>query len=118
MKGALEHVVQDNPEVRAIFMGTRATDPNAGWMDYFCQTSPGWPKIDLVAPILHMSYRDVWKLIREKSIPYCSLYERGYTSIGAKSNTAPNPLLMLPDGSYTHADRLERDSDERLGRAK
>lgn len=121
MKQALEQIVAAHPEVRAIFMGTRASDPNAGWMDYFCSTSPGWPQIDLVAPILRMSYADVWRVIRGLGLDYCSLYARGYTSIGARSNTRPNPILRLDDSSeayyYLHADQLVDESKERLGRS-
>jgi FAD synthetase len=118
MKGALEKVVSQHPEVRAIFMGTRWTDPNAGWMDYFCSTSPGWPKVDLIAPILRMTYVELWRIMHRLSIAYCPLYKRGYTSIGTMSDTLPNPVLKLPDGSYLHADKLTEDSKERLGRLK
>jgi FAD synthetase len=65
-----------------------------------------------------MSYVDVWRLIHEKHIAYCWLYEHGYTSVGTKKNTVPNPLLKLEDGTYLHADRLRNDADERLGRLK
>ena len=120
MRSALDHVVAEHPEVCAIFMGTRSTDPNAKWMDYVCKTSAGWPQMNLVAPILGMTYAEVWQVIHELSLEYCSLYSRGYTSIGRKSNTVPNPELMiqLPDGSveYAHADQLVDDSKERLGR--
>lgn len=120
MRYALEQIVADHPEVRAIFMGTRSTDPNAKWMDYFCQTSPGWPKINLVAPILGMSYSEVWQVIHGLSMEYCSLYSRGYTSIGKRSTTSPNPELAIKgehgEIQYSHADQLTDDSKERLGR--
>lgn len=120
MKNALTKIVDEHPEVRGIFLGTRATDPNAGWMDYFCHTSPGWPNMELIAPILHMNYADVWRVIRGLGIEYCSLYRRGYTSIGSRSSTRPNPVLSVGDGSneYLHADQLEDDSKERLGRVR
>jgi FAD synthetase len=51
---------------------------------------------------------------------YCSLYSRGYTSIGKRSTTSPNPELAIKgeDGEiqYSHADQLTDDSKERLGR--
>jgi FAD synthetase len=116
MKIAMEYIVQNHAEVNAIFMGTRSTDPNAGWMDYICSTSAGWPSMNLVAPLLHMSYAEVWRIIHELQIPYCSLYSRGYTSIGKRSNTLPNPLLN--NGSeFLHADQLMDETKERLGRS-
>lgn len=116
MRAALDKVVHDQPEVCAIFMGTRSGDPNAGWMDYFCKTSGGWPEIDLVAPLLHMKYSQVWRIIQELEIPYCSLYNQGYTSVGRRSNTIPNPLLCLDTGEYLPAYKLVDESQERLGR--
>jgi FAD synthetase len=118
MRAGLEQIVRAHPEVQAIFMGTRSTDPNAGWMHHFCQTSPGWPQVDLVAPILHMTYSDLWNIIHKLDIEVCSLYTKGYTSIGCVSNTTPNPSLRTDDGKYLHADQLKDGKLERLGRVQ
>ena len=117
MKAALEKVVHEFPEVRAILMGTRSGDPDAGWMDYFCHTSGGWPDMDLVVPILHMSYSEVWRIISGLRIDYCELYRRGFTSIGRRSNTQPNPLLKVDRDKYLHAEKLLDESEERSGRS-
>lgn len=45
------------------------------------------PKHTRVSPILHFTERDVWNTIKNKDIPYCSLYEKGYRSLGVKSTT-------------------------------
>jgi FAD synthetase len=118
LRGGLERIIREHPEVSAIFMGTRWTDPNAGWMDYFCHTSPGWPQVDLVAPILRMSYSELWTNIHYLGVECCSLYARGYTSIGSISDTVPNPALRISDDQYLHADQLKDESLERLGRSK
>ena len=115
MKFGLSQVSQNFPEVEAIFMGTRSTDPNAHWMKPFCLTSPGWPQINLIAPLLELSYHQVWRLIDGLALEVCELYTRGYTSIGRKSNTKPNPLLRVSTG-YKHARELSDESMERLGR--
>ena len=36
-------------------------------------------------------------------MPYCHLYDEGYTSLGSTKNTIPNPLLKKEDGSYEPA---------------
>jgi 3'-phosphoadenosine 5'-phosphosulfate sulfotransferase (PAPS reductase)/FAD synthetase len=35
----------------------------------------------------------VWHFLRTFNLPYCSLYERGFTSLGKRSLTLPNPAL-------------------------
>ena len=46
-----------------------------------------------VHPMLHFSERDIWNLIHEKDIPFCSLYYLGYRSLGIKSNTTKSSGL-------------------------
>lgn len=38
----------------------------------------------------------VWTFLRECDLPYCSLYDQGYTSIGNVKDTVPNPALLAP----------------------
>jgi FAD synthetase len=116
MRDALSRLVTLFPEVRAIFMGTRSTDPNAGWMTSICHTSPGWPQVDLISPLLPMTYSDIWLTIQSLGLSYCSLYDQGYTSIGKRSTTVPNPLLRKSTNEYAPAYELTDESAERLGR--
>ena len=69
-----------------------------------------------VNPILGWGYAEVWEFLRHFSLPYCSLYEVGYTSLGKRSDTAPNPALLKPDGSYAPAWELSEELLERAGR--
>jgi FAD synthetase len=103
--------------IRGIFMGQREGDPSAA-TEPFSVTSPGWPAIVRINPLLHWTYRQVWEYLDEHSVPYCPLYARGYTSLGQTTNTVPNPTLARGDGSFRHARELEREEDERAGRVK
>ena len=73
-----------------------------------------------INPILNWTYKDVWKFLRVLELPYCVLYDRGYTSLGNKSTTVPNPELKLIDSSgkisYRPAYMLDMDAKERSGR--
>lgn len=101
-------------------MGTRRDDPHGKNMEHFEPSSPGWPRFMRVNPILTWDYHDVWKFLRKFSLPYCEMYDRGYTSIGSVPTTIPNPALCCTDNdgqvSYKPAWMLENASLERAGR--
>lgn len=71
-----------------------------------------------VNPILDWSYAHVWAFLRGVGVHYCSLYDLGFTSLGAVHNTAPNPKLALGDGRFAPAYMLTDDASERDGRGK
>lgn len=45
------------------------------------------PEHTRVHPMLHWKERDVWDFINMNNIPFCSLYAKGYRSLGAKCGT-------------------------------
>lgn len=58
------------------------------------------------------------KFIRHLDIPYLSLYDKGYTSLGGTEDTHPNPHLKKNGGDdgFRPAYELVADDEERLGR--
>jgi FAD synthetase len=76
--------------IKAIVLGTRRGDPNAGDQEYFCPSSEGWPPFMRVNPIIDWTYHDVWAFLKHIGVDWCSLYDQGYTSLGSRFNTAPN----------------------------
>ncbi|KAK6499779.1 hypothetical protein TWF481_010137 [Arthrobotrys musiformis] len=97
-KGGMKHAFQvylsQNPKVKAIFVGTRRTDPHGGNLKHFDMTDGGWPVFMRCHPVIDWCYGDVWGFLRELDIPYCSLYDLGYTSLGGTTDTHPNPALQ------------------------
>ncbi|RXK36665.1 hypothetical protein M231_06052 [Tremella mesenterica] len=99
MKGALCSYLdcQGGKGVKGVLMGTRKGDPN-GDVAELAPTDPSWPSILRIHPLLHWSYADIWDFLLELKVPYCELYDQGYTSLGSKHNTLPNPLLEVDRG--------------------
>lgn len=120
IKDALAKLKQTRPAISAVIMGTRRSDPNSTTLKDFSPTDSDWPPYMRVNPILDWAYSDVWTFIRRLSLPYCILYDRGYTSLGSIENTHPNPQLKLVDEngivSYRPAYKLSDQDSERAGR--
>ncbi|OJD15211.1 hypothetical protein AJ78_04510 [Emergomyces pasteurianus Ep9510] len=128
-----------HPQIRAIFVGTRRTDPHGGKLTHFDRTDHGWPDFVRIHPVIDWHYAEIWAFIRHLGIEYCPLYDEGYTSLGGTNDTHPNPMLKVvgqqnsnnaqipsshsssytADGgnsSYRPAYELMDDDEERLGR--
>ena len=118
IKTGLRTLKETHPKVKAMFLGTRRHDPFSDILRTFSPTDPDWPHYMRVNPILDWHHANVWAVIQECNIPYCSLYDEGYTSLGSTHNTKPNPALKCNDGGnkYKPAYMLEDGNLERAGR--
>lgn len=120
---ALEEICKERPQLRAVLMGNRRTDPNCGKLRIMQPTDPGYPRLMRINPILEWTCRDVWQHMYYYNVPYCVLYQRGYTSIGNRKNTRRNPYLRIIDPSTGEVidyrpghELLDNDKLERAGR--
>nr|CAD7392053.1 unnamed protein product [Timema cristinae] len=120
IKGALQKLLREKPHLKAVLMGTRRTDPYSECLKHFQMTDAGWPQLMRVSPMLDWSYHDVWLFLRELLVPYCSLYDKGYTSLGSQHNTRPNQALKFTASNgeqcYHPAYMLKDEDAERNGR--
>ncbi|CBQ68584.1 conserved hypothetical protein [Sporisorium reilianum SRZ2] len=113
-------------DIRAIFVGTRRDDPHGPQLAPRSWTDNDWPRVERIHPILDWTYQDVWRFLRcahlasseaalamprqllaercgtagagAQGVPYCLLYDQGYTSLGSTYNTRPNPELRVGSG--------------------
>ena len=105
----------------AFVLGTRTGDPNASGQGVFAPSSSYMPPFMRVNPIIHWNYGQVWQFLRGFHLPYCRLYEEGYTSLGNCKDTLKNPALFAPgdgesEGRYREAWMLTDYDLERAGR--
>ena len=110
----------DTHNIKAIVLGNRRTDPWSRDLEKVCPSSHGWPEFTRVFPILDWDYCDVWAFLRKLNLPYLSLYDEGYTSLGETNNTIKNPFLKSQkDGVefYLPAYMLQDGEKERESRA-
>lgn len=88
-------------DINHMFMGMRRTDsPFAKNLTQISQTTPPYPQLTLINPILDWNITSVWYFLLKNSIQYCSLYDAGYTSLGNKNKTVKNQKLLveIPEG--------------------
>jgi len=91
MKTVVFNTYLEANSVKAVFQGLRWDEQAARAQDPYVEDieagdlTPGHSRF---RPILHFSERDVWDTTRYFGIPYCSLYETGYRSLGAKTTSS------------------------------
>ncbi|PSK79133.1 hypothetical protein CJJ07_001033 [Candidozyma auris] len=117
LKEGFQTYLDENPKIKTIVVGIRYADPYGSMLQYEQTTDDGWPKFLRIHPILHWHYVDIWDFIIGCDLDYCSLYDKGYTSIGGVDTTTPNEFLKIGN-KFLPAYMLEEYADERerLGR--
>lgn len=123
-RDAFELYLNAHPGIRAIFVGTRRTDPHGKYLTHFDRTDKGWPDFMRIHPVIDWHLKEIWCFLRAKELceadgshlEYCKMYDEGYTSLGGLNDTSKNPKLKEGGGHYRPAYELTEDSAERLGR--
>ncbi|MCJ1311999.1 hypothetical protein MMC25_005673 [Agyrium rufum] len=106
------------PSIKAIFVGTRRTDPHGSSLSPFDPTDGKWPPFMRIHPVLEWRYREIWAFLRELEVDYCALYDEGYTSLGGTDDTVRNPALRVRRGDVTGEDGGNGGEDEREARSR
>ncbi|HUT67960.1 MAG TPA: phosphoadenosine phosphosulfate reductase family protein [Dehalococcoidales bacterium] len=91
MKTVMFNMYIERHNVKAIFQGLRRDEQAARTEDdYFEKKEAAHliPEHMRIKPILHFTERLLWDTYQVFKIPYCTLYEQGYRSLGAKTTSA------------------------------
>lgn len=60
MRPALEAYLGERKAVKAIFMGTRRTDPHCECLTHFSPTDKDWPQFMRINPMIDWHYTEIW----------------------------------------------------------
>lgn len=86
MKTVATNMWLEKMKISHLFVGVRWDEQGARAEDDFLRQLEK-PNHFRVEPLLHITERDVWDLTKQHQLPYVSLYQKGYRSLGAKSTT-------------------------------
>jgi phosphoadenosine phosphosulfate reductase len=113
MKTVVFNEFLERNKTKGIFQGLRWDEHPARFNDdYFEHKEEGYlvPEHIRIRPILHFTEKDLWDTYAAFKIPYCSLYEQGYRSLGAKTTSQ-----ISLEGVPAWEQDLE-NTEERVGR--
>lgn len=81
------------PDGARLIMGIRAAESSKRAKNWqvFTLLRKG-RKGEVVSPILHWHKLDVWRFIRERSLPYCKLYDEGWKRLGCMMCPEAGPM--------------------------
>lgn len=97
LKSALMKV-KNEQSFKSIFMGVRRSDMSESRRNLLAPvqvTDLDWPRFMRISPLLDWSYSDIWNYLLKLNVPYCPLYNYGFTSIDYPINTQVNPSLKI-----------------------
>ena len=109
MKTVVFNSYLEDDGVKAVFQGLRWDEQETRARDEYSDDVPAGeltPAHTRYRPILHFTERDIWDTTLYFDIPYCSLYERGYRSLGAK--TTSQKLSDIPAWEQDLENTVER----------
>jgi len=95
MKTVMFNQFVEENNIKAMFMALRRDEQTARKSDeYFTKKEGGYlmPEHTRISAILHFTERDIWNTTKVYNIPYCSLYEIGYRSLGARTTSNPGEI--------------------------
>jgi len=113
MKTVVFNEFLERNKILGIFQGLRWDEHPARFNDDYFEYKEAAlfvPAHTRIRPILHFTEKDLWDTYAAFKIPYCTLYEKGYRSLGAKTTSQ-----ISVEGVPAWLQDLE-NTEERAGR--
>lgn len=123
MKTVVFNTYLEDNNVKAVFQGLRWDEQPARKNDPYIEDVEAaelTPAHTRIRPILHWEERALWDATLHFNIPYCSLYEKGYRSLGAKttSNFAAEGVPAWEQDLENTVERAGRRQDKEKAMAR
>ena len=112
MKTVVFNTYLEDNDVKAVFQGLRWDEQPAREKDKNFEDVPAaelTPAHTRYRPFLHFTERQIWDMNHHFKIPYCSLYEQEYRSLGAKT-------INLKTSDIPAWEQDLQNTEERAGR--
>ncbi|OAL40430.1 hypothetical protein AYO20_00166 [Fonsecaea nubica] len=105
--------LSSNPHIKAIFVGTRRTDPHGSHLTHFDPTDHNWPPFMRIHPVIDWHLSEIWCFLRSphlRDIGSCSNGSRSASEGGGAAEpgttictptTAPLRYCEVYDAGYT-----------------
>ena len=90
MKTVVFNQFLERNNIKGVFQGLRWDEHPSRFSDDYFEYKEGGdfaPEHTRIRPILHFTEKDLWDTYFAFDIPFCSLYEEGYRSLGARTTT-------------------------------
>ena len=108
--------------IKGVFQGLRWDEHPARFDDEyfeFMEAAEMTPEHTRIRPILHFTEKDLWDSYAAFEIPYSSVYEKGYRSLGAKTTSKKNSDLSAWEQDLENSEeRTGRHQDKEKAKAR
>lgn len=94
MKAAFGEYLDEHPEVKAIFVGTRRTDPHGGSLTHFDPTDRGWPSFMRIHPVIDWHYQEIWAVSVSSLMALVVTPDQWSLTCLAVYTASTNPILF------------------------
>jgi len=89
--------------LKALLVGIRWDEHMARSKEKYFSPRPNHTRVH---PILHFTEKDIWEYIKKQNVPYLSLYDKGYRSLGER------PFTKLPEKGKGERSGREGDKEK------
>ncbi|XP_015118644.1 FAD synthase [Diachasma alloeum] len=85
-----------HPDIKILLLGIKSRNKDSGLYHSLARQT-GIASMVIKCPLNGWTVDSLWTLARSLSLPYCSLYDKGYTCVGGRKGTKPNVNLITGD---------------------